>query len=169
MIVSLDDLLLTLPQTGEVTWIGLRPGRRQPVQVVDAAEAAIGQGLVGDRARGGAREVTLIQAEHVAAIASLLHRASIDPALLRRNLVVGGINLSAFKDRQFQIGKAVLEFSGPAHPCSRMEEALGPGGFNAMRGHGGITAQVVVSGKIQVGDVVAALLSNPKARTAASK
>ena len=169
MTASLDDLLRTLPQTGQVAWIGLRPGRRQPVRVVDAVEAAVGQGLVGDRAQGGPREVTLIQAEHLVVIASLLQRVSIDPALLRRNLVIGGINLSALKDRQCQIGKAVLEFTGPAHPCSRMEEALGPGGFNAVRGHGGITARVLVSGRIQVGDVVVALPSNPNALAATSK
>ena len=169
MVASLDELLRTLPQTGRVDWIGLRPARREPVVMVKEVEAMVGQGLPGDRARPGAREVTLIQAEHIAAIVSLFHRDSLDPALFRRNIVVSGINLLALKDRQFQIGKAVLEFTGPAHPCSRMEEALGPGGFNAMRGHGGITAKVLVSGKITVGDVVVVLPSNPKARAATSK
>jgi MOSC domain-containing protein YiiM len=96
----------------------------------------------------------LIQAEHLGVIASVLHRDSVDPALLRRNIVVSGINLLALKSAKFRIGTALLEGTGPAEPCSRMEEALGPGGYNAMRGHGGITARVLEDGWIRVGDSV---------------
>ncbi len=65
-----------------------------------------------------------------------------------------GINLLALKDKTFRIGQAVLETTGECHPCSRMEENLGPGGYNAVRGHGGITARVVEAGMIRVGDRV---------------
>jgi MOSC domain-containing protein YiiM len=84
-----------------------------------------------------------------------MDQPSIDPGLLRRNLVVSGINLLALQRAQFRIGSVVLEGTGPCHPCSRMEAALGPGGYNAMRGHGGITAKVITPGEIKVGDAVA--------------
>lgn len=101
------------------------------------------------------RQVTLIQAEHLQVIAALLQQdGPVAPSRTRRNLVVSGINLLALKDRHFCIGEVVLEGTGQCHPCSRMEEALGPGGYNAMRGHGGITAQILQGGRLSLGDAV---------------
>jgi MOSC domain-containing protein YiiM len=156
-IMLLKDLLQTIPQVGEVTWIGIRPARRAPVQQVVEVMATAETGLTGDHYAGTYsknRQVTLIQAEHLPAVASLSGHASVDPALLRRNIVVRGINLLALKDARFQIGDAILKMTGLCHPCSRMEEVLGAGGYNAMRGHGGITASVVKSGLIKTGDRV---------------
>jgi MOSC domain-containing protein YiiM len=96
--------------------------------------------------------VTLVQREHLASIARYLGVGVVEPHLLRRNIVVAGVNLLALKDRQLRIGGAVLAVTGECHPCSRMEEALGAGGYNAVRGHGGITARVIGGGEIRVGD-----------------
>ncbi|MGB3778500.1 MAG: MOSC domain-containing protein [Tunicatimonas sp.] len=150
-------LLNSLPQTGTVVWIGVRPARRAELVSVETVRAELESGLEGDRYAGkltGKRQVTLINAEHLVAIASMLGRPEVSPGLLRRNIVVKGINLLALKDKTFRIGQAVLETTGECHPCSRMEENLGPGGYNAVRGHGGITARVVEAGMIRVGDRV---------------
>ena len=104
--------------------------------------------------------VTLIQKEHIDAVASILKRDVIDPALLRRNIVVSGINLAALKQNEFQIGEVVLFGTGNCPPCSRMEENLGCGGYNAMRGHGGITAKVITRGTIRCGDKVSLVTRN---------
>jgi MOSC domain-containing protein YiiM len=145
-----------IAQPGRVTFISVRPQRVKSVKPIDIVQAVQGEGLEGDRysRKGGDRQVTLIQKEHLQAVASFLGRESIDPGLTRRNIVVAGINLLALKGRQFHIGNAVLEYSGECHPCSRMEENLGHGGYNAMRGHGGINARVIQSGEIKVGDRV---------------
>lgn len=126
------------------------------MQAVDAVQARLDSGLVGDRyaGRSGKRQVTLIQQEHLAVIASVLGRAEVAAELLRRNISVSGINLLALKDREFHIGGAVLKYTGLCHPCSFMEEVFGAGGYNAVRGHGGITAQVMMPGIIRLGDEV---------------
>jgi MOSC domain-containing protein YiiM len=151
------ELLAVIPQVGRLEWIGLRPGYRLPMQVVSSASAETGRGLPGDRyaeSPGTKRQVTLIQAEHLPLIAALTGHTSVPPEWLRRNLVVSGINLLALRDRQFRIGDVLLEGTGLCHPCSRMEEVLGAGGYNVMRGHGGITARVLQGGDIRVGDTV---------------
>jgi MOSC domain-containing protein YiiM len=153
------DLLAGPVGPGAVVWIGLRPERRAAVVAVGAVEAVAGRGLEGDRAAargrlGGARQVTLIAEEALAAVAAYLRRERVEPALVRRNVLVRGVNLHALKGRRFALGDAVLEASGECHPCSRMEEALGPGGYNAMRGLGGITARVLEGGRVTVGDAL---------------
>ena len=156
-----------MPQTGRLEWIGLRPARREAMIVVDEAQLDVESGLIGDRfdgKPGSKRMVTLIQAEHLPVIGSILKRDKIEPSILRRNLVVSGINLLSLKapgrDVSFSVGDAILQMTGNCHPCSRMEEHLGTGGFNAMRGHGGITAKVVVGGRIEVGSEVRILNEN---------
>jgi len=154
-------LLENLPQIGALQWIGLRPKRREDVQSVTSVEVIAHSGLLGDHSNlrrpnpSGKRHVTLIQAEHLPAVASLAGLKEVKPETLRRNLLISGINLTALKDKRFRIGDdVILEGTGFAHPCSRMEEALGAGGYNAMRGHGGITARVIQGGMIQLGDPV---------------
>ncbi len=156
-------LLHDVPQRGTLDWIGLRTERRGAVLSVHETEALAGIGLDGDRRSRNAprptstRHVTLIQAEHLPVVAALLGREAIDPALTRRNLLVRGINLRSLKGRRFQVGGAVLEGINECHPCSRMEENLGTGGFQAMRGHGGLNARVLESGTIAVGATVTPL------------
>lgn len=156
-------LLATLPQRGVLEKILVRPSRELAMQSVNEAEIIAGQGLVGDRFRGridSKRQVTLFQAEQLAVLASLLHRSAVDPALLRRNLLVRGISLQALSGRRFCIGGVVLEGAGQCHPCSKMEKLLGPGGFNAMRGIGGLCAKVIDGGVIHLGDEVYAVQEN---------
>ena len=138
---------------GRVEAILLRPDRRMPMVAVDEAEITL-SGLVGDRGRKGKRAVTLIQAEHLPVIAALAGFDTLDPAILRRNVVVSGLNLSAFRGARMRVGDAVVELTVPTHPCSRMEEALGPGGYTAMRSHGGMCAEVVAPGRVGIGAVV---------------
>ncbi len=147
----LQKLMNTMPQQGKVTWIGVRPKRKAPLLSVDNVEAITLKGLQGDHFSGSAtskRQVTLIQQEHIDLVSSVMQLDTLTPGMLRRNIAVKGINLLALKDRKFWVGDVLLEYTGECHPCSRMEEIMGPGGYNAMRGHGGITARILKGGAI---------------------
>ncbi len=150
---ELAELIAGWAQPGRVAWIGVRPERRVQIQAVGTSIISA-DGVEGDRSRAGKRAVTLIQQEHLGAIGSYLGRGPVAPAILRRNLVVSGINLAAFKGREVQVGEAILRFTVICAPCSRMEEALGKGGYSAVRGHGGWCAEVVRPGQVKLGDVV---------------
>jgi len=156
---ELGRLMATLPRPGRVEWIGLRPARGQVMHEVAEVEAVTGKGLIGDRYSNGSgkRGVTLIQAEHLPVIAALSGHDSVAASLLRRNIVVSGLPLIALKVRRFRIGDVVLEGTDDCDPCSNMEKALGPGGFNAMRSHGGLCARIIEGGVIRLGDAVVAL------------
>lgn len=179
---TIQELRDTFPRPGVVEWLGLRPARRAPVQSVTEAEVHPLVGLIGDHGKlapprltaltgeageaarpanapaipggPGRRQVTLIQAEHLPVIAALAGVDEASPEQLRRNIAVRGIPLLALKDRRFQIGEVILEGTGECHPCSRMEETLGEGGYNAVRGHGGLTARVIRGGVIRLGDLI---------------
>lgn len=155
---KISELKDLLPQQGRVEWIGIRPEKKKAIQSMEKT-VVMKIGLEGDHYAGssGKRSVTLIQAEHIETIASLLHREKINPEDLRRNIVVSGINLLALKNREFKIGTAILKTMGLCHPCSRMEEIFGEGGYNAVRGHGGITASVVKTGVIKIDDTVSVI------------
>lgn len=154
----LQELLAEVPQVGRVRWIGVRPKAREAMLEVEAVEARREAGLTGDHSRPGARnarQVTLIQWEHLAVVAALLGRgAPMPPGELRRNIAVAGINLFSLKGRRFRIGQALLETTGWCQPCAKLEERLGRGTFQAMRGHGGITARVIEGGIIRLHDSI---------------
>ncbi len=150
----LAEIMARHAAPGRVAWIGLRPERLAAPVSVERADLAL-DGLAGDHARPGKRALTLIQAEHLAVIAALAGQAAVSPEVLRRNLVVAGINLTALRNHVVQINGALVEITAPCAPCSRMEAALGPGGYNAMRGHGGWCARVIRPGPVAVGDRVA--------------
>ena len=153
----LGQLLNSPLKPGKLLWIGLRPGRAEAMLTPNTATLIAGRGIEGDRyqtSRDCARQVTLIASESLSAIASFLGRNTVTPEILRRNFVTSGINLLGLKGRRFRLGAALLEYSGDCAPCSRMEAALGPGGYNAVRGHGGITARIIEGGEVHIRDAV---------------
>lgn len=156
----LDKMCATI-KPGRLEWIGLRQQRRGEIAEVESVLALAEQGLEGDhrcrKTRGSGRQVTLISREFIEQISRHSGLAHINPAWLRRNLVVSGMNLNLLRHQYLQIGEAIIVPGALCHPCSRMNENLGEGGAAAMYGYGGLCAKIIRSGTMRVGDQVVRL------------
>jgi MOSC domain-containing protein YiiM len=143
----ISELLEAAPQSGRVLDLALRDERKAPMYRVSAFD--LSQSPYGFRT--AKRAVTLIQAEHHGTIQAVLG-SEFAWELMRRNVLVKGINLLSLLHRDFRIGEVVLHGTRLCDPCARMETLLGPGGYAAMVGLGGLCASIVETGTIRVGD-----------------
>ena len=136
-----------------------------PPQSVVSVRAVAGKGLEGDRyhQRIGtfskkdrpAREVTLIEAEALEALARD-YGLELPPGATRRNITTEGVALNHLVGRTFQVGEATLRGIQLCEPCSHMERLAGRDGVKLGLVHrGGLNAEVVTDGTIQVGDRIA--------------
>ena len=137
---------------GQVGWIGIRPVRKGQVNPVNQVEITVENGLAGDHDTQPHRQVTLISGEALQEVARTLNVESVNPADTRRNIVINGLDFNALDGKQLELGTALVEITGECHPCSRMDENLGEGGRSAMASKGGLTAKVLRSGAVAIGD-----------------
>lgn len=140
---------------GKVLWISVRPERKTPLRILDAVQADTQSGLEGNRFSADHRQVTVIFREALERAADILGKP-MEPGNTRRNVLVEGIPSDLEKGDMLRLGDVLVEVTGPCLPCSRMDETLGEGGRLALANAvaGGITAKILVSGKIAVGDTV---------------
>lgn len=132
-----------------------------PLPVVEV-RAVPGRGLEGDRYFTGVgtfsgkpgphREITLIEEETLLD----LRRRGIDlsPGGHRRNLVTRGVRLNDLVGTEFRIGDVALNGVRLCDPCAHLESLSRPGVHEALKGRGGLRAQILTEGSIRRGDPV---------------
>lgn len=140
---------------GALRAICLRPGARIPVVRVERAVAVAGQGLDGDHAVGGRRQVTLLAVEAWRDACAQLGR-DLDPALRRANLLVEGVDLTAVIGGTITIGDVVVEVLGETRPCELMDDGGRIGLMAALRParRGGVFGRIRKGGELRVGAAV---------------
>lgn len=134
-----------------------------PMVSVSEVRAVPGQGLDGDRYSrkagtystrpGTGREVTLIEAEAVEAIA---REAGIvlAPGASRRNITTRGVPLNHLVGRQFRVGEVILEGVRLCEPCAHLESLTQAGVRESLIHRGGLRARILTEGTVHVGDVI---------------
>lgn len=132
--------------------IFLRPGARVPVRRVASVEAIAGQGLVGDHASGGTRQVTLLDLGAWRRACAELG-VDLDPAARRANLVLDGLELRGATGRRLRIGAVVLELGRETRPCELLDAAhVGLCQSLRVEWRGGVGARVLSGGTLAIGD-----------------
>lgn len=144
------------PQSnGVVELLLVAAAAREPMELRAEVQVLPGLGIPGDRYATGAghwsdprwpdQELTLVEAE-------LAEELSLDPILLRRNIVTRGVRLDGLIGKDFVVGSALLRGVRPCDPCRYIETMTRPGLFDELRGRGGLRAKVMKGGTITVGD-----------------
>jgi len=74
------------------------------------------------------------------------------PGLLRRNVIVSGVDLNELIGEEFDIQGVRLRGTGHCRPCYWLDHAFAPGTEAFLQGNGGLRAQILSDGPIAVGD-----------------
>ena len=148
--------------TGTLVGIYTAVGEGAPMEAHDEIAAIAGAGLAGDRYAasagafsdkpGGGREVTLIAREGIGAANG--EGVTVGEHETRRNLVTEGVDLGQLVGRTFSVGEVVLRGVRDCPPCKYLEGLTRPGVLAALKGRGGLRADIVRAGVLRVGDKI---------------
>lgn len=144
--------------SGSVVAICICPKAGAPMRRVESVRAVAGQGLEGDRYIGGSgswnkgkpgkRQVTLMNATFFPGTGFCFEDS-------RRNLFVEGVELMPFIGKEFQVGGVRMRGVKYCDPCTRPDKLSGKDGFReAFQYRGGLIAEILDDGEIEVGDDV---------------
>jgi MOSC domain-containing protein YiiM len=145
---------------GRVEGIFISPEKGLLPDPVESARAFAARGLEGNRYffEGDAPPgvaLTLIAVEAVEAL-EREHGISIEPRESRRNVVTRGIDVNALVGKAFRIGDVECRGIALCEPCTSLQAMTQPGIIKGLAHRGGLNADIVSDGEINVGDAVVA-------------
>lgn len=127
-----------------------------PLVEVPEIECVARHGIRGDRFydyRDNYKgQITFFSLEVFERLAAHFRLTGKSAGLLRRNVIVSGIDLNGLIGEEFAI--QAVRFRGTAHckPCYWMNHAVAPGAEEFLQGNGGLRAQILADGTIALGD-----------------
>jgi MOSC domain-containing protein YiiM len=142
---------------GSVVSIHLASANEAPTFPVREVKAVAGAGLEGDRyyrpvgEQVPQDELTLIQQEALEALARE-HGIALEPGEHRRQVVTVGVPLNDLIGKEFQVGSVRLLGIKLNEPCRHLEDLTRrPGLIKGLVHRGGLRAQILEGGTIEVG------------------
>lgn len=127
-----------------------------PLIETSEIECVAGRGIRNDRFfdyRDNYKgQITFFSAEVFAELSRHFGIANKSPGVLRRNVIVSGVDLKSLIGADFELQG--IQFCGTAHcaPCYWMETAFAPGAEEFLAGRGGLRARILSDGRIRVGE-----------------
>lgn len=126
------------------------------IQKVATVECVAGSGLVGDRyfdhKEDYKGQITFFDWAVYTRIRDDFDCPHLDPAWFRRNVLTAGIDLNTLIGQRFTLQGVQFEGSEECRPCYWMDEAVGPGVHEALKGFGGLRARILTSGTLSLSE-----------------
>jgi MOSC domain-containing protein YiiM len=147
-----------------------KPPGDHPLIGQTRVECVAGHGIRGDRfydyRDDYIGQVTFFSADIFEKLGQAFDLTNKSPGALRRNVVVSDVDLNSLIGVDFEIQG--VQFRGTKHcsPCHWMDQAIAPGAEKWLAGNGGLRAQILSDGFIEVGE---ARLVRHELKTAASR
>mgnify|MGYP001799115437 CR=1 FL=1 len=119
---------------------------------MDGERYALGKGHFQSEDRWG-QALTLIEAEAIEVLESE-HGVVMKPVDARRNIVTRNIDLNALMGKRFRIGGVLCQGSRLAEPCAWLQKTTPKGMLRGLVHRGGLRADILEDGIIEVGNVI---------------
>jgi MOSC domain-containing protein YiiM len=127
-----------------------------PLLEVARIDCVAGHGIRGDRFfdyRANYKgQITFFSFEVFEKLVQNFGLTTKSPGVLRRNVIVSGIDLNKLIGEEFAIQGVCLRGTGHCAPCYWLDQAFAPGTEDFLEGNGGLRAKILTDGSIAVGE-----------------
>jgi MOSC domain-containing protein YiiM len=130
-----------------------RAAGQNPVQAMEDIECVAGRGIRGDRffdhQENYKGQITFFSVEVFEALRRELALPGVGPEATRRNVLISGADLNSLIGAEFEVQG--VRFSGVEEcaPCYWMDQALGTGAEQWLKGRGGLRARILSDGLLR--------------------
>lgn len=132
-----------------------QPAGESPTVEVKTVMCRAGHGLEGDRffdyKENYAGQITFFSWDIYQAAKEKFAVPALSAGAFRRNAIIEGVDINGLIGRRFSLGGVEFEGTMESKPCYWMNQAVGPGVEEWLRGNGGLRAKILTDGPLAVG------------------